>query len=127
MKDTLYFRKEFSQNLKRIMDLRNKKQIDLINDLNLSKASVSSWVNGSRLPRMDKVDLLANYLGVKRSDLMGLDEEEPKDQYYLDPDVAEIAQELKDNSDMRVLFDASRDISKEDMELVVSFIERLKK
>ena len=76
LKDTLYFREKFSKNLKRIMDISGKKQVDLINDLSLSKASVSSWVNGTRLPRMDKVDLLANYLKVKRSDLMGLDDSE---------------------------------------------------
>lgn len=71
MKNTLYFRKEFSKNLRHIMEVRGKKQVDLITDLHLSKASVSSWFNGSRLPRMDKLDLLATYLNVRRSDLMG--------------------------------------------------------
>lgn len=64
------YREIFSKNLRDIMDEKNVSQIDLVNDLGLDKSTVSTWVNGSRLPRMDKVDMLAKYLGVKRSNLM---------------------------------------------------------
>jgi transcriptional regulator with XRE-family HTH domain len=47
-----------------------KKQIDIVNDLGFDKSAVSSWVNGTRLPRMDKVNALAVYLGCSRSDLI---------------------------------------------------------
>jgi transcriptional regulator with XRE-family HTH domain len=43
--------------------------------------------------------------------------------YYHDPEVAEMANQLKDNPDMRVLFDASRDLKKESIEEVVKFIQ----
>ena len=65
-----YYKKVFSDNLKRYMDLYNKSQIDLINDLGLNKSAVSTWCNGTRLPRMDKVNLLANYFHCNRSDLI---------------------------------------------------------
>lgn len=52
------------------MSLNNKEQIDLINDLGLNKSAVSTWCNGTRLPRMDKVQLLANYFGIEKSDLI---------------------------------------------------------
>ena len=70
MSNNEYFRKMFSKNLNRIMREKNKTQTDLINDLKLNKSAVSTWVNGTRLPRMDKVDLLANYFQVNRSDLI---------------------------------------------------------
>ena len=70
MSNNEYFRKMFSKNLTRIMREKNKTQTDLINDLKLNKSAVSTWVNGTRLPRMDKVDLLANYFQVNRSDLI---------------------------------------------------------
>ncbi|MDD4510514.1 MAG: helix-turn-helix transcriptional regulator, partial [Oscillospiraceae bacterium] len=59
----------FSKNLKYYMGKNRKTQSDLIKDLNLNRSSISSWVNGTRLPRMDKVDKLAKYFGIKRSDL----------------------------------------------------------
>lgn len=64
------YKQIFSKNLRYYMSLNNKEQIDLINDLGLNKSAVSTWCNGTRLPRMDKVNMLAEYLGVSRSDLI---------------------------------------------------------
>jgi transcriptional regulator with XRE-family HTH domain len=64
------FKAIFSKNLRYYMNLKHKTQIDIINDLDINKSSISSWVNGTRLPRMDKVEMLARYLGISRSDLI---------------------------------------------------------
>ena len=65
-----YYKKIFSNNLKYYMSVNNKSQIDIINDLGINKSAISTWCNGTRLPRMDKVDALAKYLHCKRSDLI---------------------------------------------------------
>lgn len=64
------FKRIFSKNLNKYMQLNNKNQIDIINDLGFNKSSVSTWCNGTRLPRMDKVDALARYFNINRSDLI---------------------------------------------------------
>ena len=64
------FKRIFSKNLRYYMSVNNKEQIDLINDLGFNKSAVSTWCNGTRLPRMDKVDALAKYFGISRSDLI---------------------------------------------------------
>ena len=69
MSDELY-KKIFSSNLRKYMSLNNKTQVELINDLGFNKSAVSTWCNGTRLPRMDKVDALAKYFGIRRSDLI---------------------------------------------------------
>lgn len=69
------YKRIFSRNLKKYMTLNNKEQIDLINDLGFNKSAVSTWCNGTRLPRMDKVQALANYFGIEKSDLI---EDKPK-------------------------------------------------
>ena len=69
MSEELY-KKIFSDNLRYYMNKCDKSQIDIVNDLGYDKSAVSTWFNGSRLPRMDKVDALAKYLGVRRSDLI---------------------------------------------------------
>nr|MDE7425210.1 hypothetical protein [Lachnospiraceae bacterium] len=68
--DNSDYRLIFSKNLKKYMELNQKEQIDLINDLGFNKSAVSTWCNGTRLPRMDKVNILAEYFGIKRSDLI---------------------------------------------------------
>ena len=69
MSDELY-KKIFSSNLRKYMSLNNKTQVELINDLGFNESAVSTWCNGTRLPRMDKVDALAKYFGIRRSDLI---------------------------------------------------------
>lgn len=65
-----FYKKIFSKNLRYYMELNQKEQIDIINDLGFNKSSVSTWCNGTRLPRMDKVDALAKYFGINCSDLI---------------------------------------------------------
>ena len=69
MSDAKY-KQIFSQNLRYYMSLNNQEQIDLINDLGFNKSAVSTWCNGTRLPRMDKVNMLAEYFHINRSDLI---------------------------------------------------------
>lgn len=72
------YKKIFSTNLKHYMSINDKSQIDLINDLGFNKSAVSTWCNGTRLPRMDKVDILAKYFNINRSDLIEDKSNKPK-------------------------------------------------
>lgn len=45
--------------------------------------------------------------------------------YYLDEETAEIAQEVYDRPELKILFDASRKASKEDIQFVVEMIDRM--
>lgn len=64
------YKKIFSKNLNYYMDLRHKTQTDIINDLDINKSAISSWCNGTRLPRMNKVEVLCQYLNINVSDLL---------------------------------------------------------
>ncbi len=68
---------KFAQNLKNIMQKRNKTQSDLVKDLSFRQATVSDWLNGKKYPRMDKVEKLANYLGVSVNELLMQSVSEP--------------------------------------------------
>ncbi len=59
----------FSKNLKRELRLHKKSQADLCENLNLTSSTVSDWVNAKKYPRMDKVQMIADYLGILKSDL----------------------------------------------------------
>ncbi len=119
------YKKIFSKNLKKYMALYDKTQIDLVNDLGFNKSAVSTWCNGTRLPRMDKVDSLARYFDCKRSDLIeDKTEMMQEDHYYLDDEAREAAEFLHKNPDYKVLFDASRKVKKEDIDFVRQMIDR---
>lgn len=64
------YRKVFVRKLAYYMQLNDKDQIDLMHDLGLKSATVSSWCTGKKLPRMDKIQLLADYFHIEKSDLL---------------------------------------------------------
>lgn len=121
------YKKIFSKNLNYFMELNDKTQIDIINDLGFNKSSVSTWCNGTRLPRMDKVDALARYFGVKRSDLIEDKTPNQNNGYYLNKETAKVAQEIFENKDLRVLFDAARDASPDDLRTTYDMLMALKR
>ena len=52
--------------------------------------------------------------------------EEPTSPYYLDRKTGELAQEIHDNPDLRILLDASRDLSPEDLKTVITIAQKIK-
>ena len=121
------YKKIFAENLKYYMKLHNKNQADLINDLGFNKSSVSTWCNGTRLPRMDKVDILAKYFDINRSDLIEDKHTEHKQSYYLNPETSRIAQKIYDNKELSVLFDAAQDAEPEDLQALHGMLMALKR
>lgn len=113
----------FSKNLNKYLKLNGKTQVDIVHDLGFNKSAVSTWCNGTRLPRMDKVDSLAKYFGINRSDLIE-DDKDTQDTYYFDHEARETAEFLHKNPDYKVLFDASRKVKKEDIDFVKKMIEK---
>lgn len=60
----------FAANLKRYMKQNGKSRKDICEALGFSYYTFSDWVNGKKYPRMDKVEMLANYFGILKSDLI---------------------------------------------------------
>ena len=58
-----------AQNLKALLDRKGKTQTEMAKDLNLRESTVSSWVNGIKYPRRDKIEMLADYFNVNPSDI----------------------------------------------------------
>ena len=121
-----YYKKIFSKNLKYYMDVNGKTQIDIIKDLGVNKSAISTWCNGTRLPRMDKVDMLAKYLKCKRSDLIE-EKNESDTSYYLNDKTKKIAQEIYENKELGLLFDAARTAEPEDLKTVHTMLTALKR
>lgn len=65
-----YDKKIFAKNLNHYMTITGTKPADICRLLNVSKSTVSSWCNAQKVPRMDKIEALANYFNVLKSDLI---------------------------------------------------------
>ena len=115
----------FSSNLSRLIEERNLKQAEIAEYIGVSPQTFNTWVKGIAFPRMGKVQKIADFFNVPKSYLI---EEHPDDEpiYYIKPEAAEAAKELYERDELRVLFDAARDVSEEDIRYVATLLEKLK-
>lgn len=117
---------QFAQLLKHYLSLNGKTQRDLASALKFDKSTVSSWCSGTRVPKIDVIIDIANYLHVTPGDLI-TKSNTSKDYYYLNKKTKEIAQEIYKNEELALLFDAARDASPEDLQIVYTMLSVLKK
>lgn len=59
-----------ANNIIRQMKLKNVDRKQMAKDLNLKYTTLSDWINAKTYPRIDKIELMANYFGVNKSDLV---------------------------------------------------------
>jgi transcriptional regulator with XRE-family HTH domain len=71
-----------------------------------------------------KIIEFAKVLQTTPRDLMGWDEQE--DEYYLNDNTRKIAQEIFDNKELGLLFDAAKDAAPEDLQTVHTMLMALK-
>jgi len=66
----LYDGKIFANNLNHYMKINNVDRNKLCKDLGFKYTTVREWTNGTAFPRIDKVEMLANYFNIQKSDLI---------------------------------------------------------
>lgn len=77
-------RKIFAVNLKRFMDEKGVTPKELSQALRFPYTTVLSWLKGDNYPRIDKIEKLADYFDVYKSDLI----EDKRGQDLVDPETA---------------------------------------
>ena len=127
----------FSENFKKLLEQRNITQYKLIKDLSLKKTTVNNWYNGRSMPKYDKLQILADYFGVPISALTednpdrltGIESktDQQSEHYYYDKETQKVAEELRTNKDLKILFDTARDAKPEDLQAVHAMLLALKR
>lgn len=120
-------RGNFRRNLNYFMDLNGYNQLDLMRALSISSATASDYCTGKKVPRMDKIEEICDWLNINTSDLLEDKTESQEEGYYLSKETKEIAQEIAQDSDLRLLFDAARDVDAEDLKAVHALLKSLKR
>lgn len=75
----------------------------------------------------DRLKLIAEYLNLSMNYLQTGEESNGSERYYLNDETSQIAQDIFENKELRLLFDAARDAEPEDLETVHSMLLALKR
>ncbi len=65
----LLLRKTISNNIKKLAELKNKNQSDISKELKIPKTTLNGYFNASSTPNSGNIQKLADYFGVKKSEL----------------------------------------------------------
>lgn len=98
-------------------------QSELAEKLGLSASTISMYEIGKREPDFETEEKIADFFNTDLNTLRGRDTEE---EYYLNKETKEIAQEIYENKDLSLLFDAARDAKPEDLKTVHTMLLALK-
>lgn len=124
----------FAERLKELRKSRKLSQGDIANVLGVTRQAVSQYETGMRKPDYEMMEVLADYFNVDMDYLLGRTDKTTtlavptsgqESEYYLDEETREIVELMHKDPQYRTLFSASRKLSKEDLQIIMSMIERM--
>jgi transcriptional regulator with XRE-family HTH domain len=69
-----------SKNLKYYIERSGKDRKTLAKIWGFPYSTVTDWINGNKYPRIDRIEVMAEYFGIQKSDLIEDKEEKPTTQ-----------------------------------------------
>lgn len=116
----------FGENLDRLLKRRGLTHQEFADALNgkVSRSAISKWISNTSTPTLGNVQMIAEYFGLKTSDML---EDHGEEHYYTDPDARQYADEISKDKDLRLLLDAARDVERKDIRTVTEVLKSLKR
>lgn len=109
-----------------LLKSRGLKVSDVTKATGIAPSSLTDWKKGrTATPKTETLQKIADYFGVSVDYLLGVPSS-GQEGYYTNPETAKIAQEIFDDPNLKMLFDAARDLDPADMKMAVDLIKRLK-
>lgn len=93
-------------------------------EIGISSGASYKWKNSS--PSMEVLEKMSRYFGVSVDYILTGNESNTDTPYYLNDDAREMAQFMFENPEYKVLFDASRKVSKDDIEVVKTLLDKFR-
>lgn len=120
--------RETAQRLKLALDRKNMKAIDLAEKVGISNSSISVYVNGHNIPSNITAAKLGQVLGVSPAWLMGFDVpmiDKITEPVELPKETALKAKEIYDDPKARILLDAKRMLSADELDALANLIQAM--
>ena len=100
---------------------------DVCKATGIGQSTMSNWKSRRNLISGKNAQLIADYFGVSVDYLMTGKEKEGGEKYYINDETASIAQDIFENKELRLLFDAAKDAHPEDLQTVHQMLIALKR
>lgn len=116
----IYDKRIFARNLQYYMDLNEKSRKDVCESLNINYNTFTDWVKGKKFPRIDKIEMLSDYFGIEKSDLI-----EDKNLKEEPEEMAILAASIMRDFELLEMIKKFRKLSEKNKTAVIQMIENL--
>lgn len=120
----------FAEKLQKALDKSGMTRSELADKAEISRPMITNYLNGGYKAKQNNIFKLARALNISEDELIEdeyiIEKNTPAPTYYLDPETAEMAEELHKRKDMRMLFHAAKSSTPEDVKMVTDMLERFK-
>lgn len=123
---------EFRNIFKELRKAAGLSQTEMAKRLGISRSTVGMYETGQREPDFETLEMIADFFNVDVDYLIGRTNKttvlpNSVGGYYLSEETAQMAQELFENKEMRILFSAARDAKPEDLNTAADVLLALKR
>lgn len=95
----IWSKEVFANNLRYYMERSGKTQKELSEIVGVSAPTMNDWIKAKKYPRIDKIEILANYFGILKSDLIEEKSEEHRGMQEKNDTLVGIIGRLKTDDD----------------------------
>lgn len=113
----------FARNLKHYIELNDVRKIEVARAVKVSSGTISDWLSERSYPRMDKIQRLAEFFRIEKSDL--IEEHSFKIQYYINRTAKNLYDELMNDPDAVITYQNLKKLSPANREIVKALIKNL--
>lgn len=114
------------ENYVKIRDSKGLRDSDVSRGTGIASSVFSDWKKGRYTLKYDKLQKIAEFLGVTTDQLTGVQSNVQPEEYYINDEAAEITQAMLERPGLRTLMAASRKIDDADLQLLIDMATRFK-
>ena len=117
----------FAKNLRRYMKMKGKSQKELAEIIGVSAPTMNDWIKAKKYPRIDKIEMLANYFGILKSDLIEEKTEQHREMQQKNSILTDITIRMRTDSEFFSLVADLNTLSPEQLASIKPIVDVLKK
>lgn len=117
----------FSKNLKHFIEKSGKDRRELAEIWGFPYSTVTEWINGKKYPRIDRIEIMADYFGILKSDLIEEKTEEHREMQKKNSTLVELTIRMQKDSEFLSLIEGINQLNPEQLagvkQIVTAFLK----
>ena len=116
-----------SKNLKYYIEKSGKDRRELAETWGFPYSTVTEWINGRKYPRIDRIEVMAEYFGILKSDLIEDKPKEHREMQKKNDILSDIILKLNEDAELLSMVEALSNLGFEQREAVKSVLNAFSK